>query len=139
MFKINNYFIVFIILNLHIALWKKHLSIFATYIHLKVVFKSSVLSSFPFLLINKWIRPADPALTNKDPFPGSYTHTISGTGWEFGPGGQLAVILAWKLAGLSELRHRTRKLETGCNVCRSAIQLLARDGWGRKKKEIIMW
>lgn len=75
-----------------------------------------------------------PALTNKGSFPSSDTHTISGTGWEFGPGSQLAVILTWKLAGLSELRHRTCKFKTGCDVCRSTIQLFTRNGWGRKEE-----
>lgn len=53
------------------------------------------------------------ALTYKCPPTSPHPHTIGCTGGELGPRSQLAVILAWKLAGLGERGHGTSQLQTG--------------------------
>lgn len=64
-------------------------------------------------------------LTHKCPPPGSHTHTVSRTGRELGPAGQLAVILTGKLTGLGEVRHRTGQLQTDPNINLPTILLPA--------------
>lgn len=76
-------------------------------------------------------------LTYKCPPTSPRPHTISCTGWELRPCSQLAVILAWELAGLSEGGHGTSQFQTGQNVHLSTVLLFA--GHSLKENEEEEW
>lgn len=69
--------------------------------------------------------------TDEHPLPGPDTATVGGAGRELGPAGELAVILAWDLAGLGDRWHGNGGPQALPDVHLPTILLPTRDScWG---------
>lgn len=91
--------------------------------------------------VNKLVSNSSPLFvprrsvpTYQRPLSGADPHAVSGAGREFGPVGQLAVILAGELTSLSDGGHGLGEFQTLVDVGLRPVQLAAGHGWKDQKK-----
>lgn len=86
--------------------------------------------------VNKLVSNSSPLFvpTYQRPLSGADPHAVGCAGREFGPVGQLAVILAGELTSLSDGGHGLGEFQTLVDVGLRPVQLAAGHGWKDQKE-----